>query len=443
MGLVCFGLSHRHVPIAIRERVYFDSDSIANACARFRCGTDRLSNLLEFILLSTCNRTEVYAFTTEENPLAIGDAVKREILEFVAQAREISVDELSRWGRWVESPDVPAHLCRVACGLESLVLGEPQILGQVGDAMRMALAMNSAGSVLSKMFQTAIRAGRRARLETQIGQHSMNISTVAVNTAESELGSLQGKNVVVLGAGEMADLALRQLRDKGAEKILVVNRTLEKAKELSARHDGQPFVFEQITRLLPEADVLITSTGAPHTLIDREMMAYTIGRRPERKLVILDIAVPRDVDPQVDSIPGVVRCDIDHLHISSGHSAAIRESQVPDVESIVDREVHAYLNWLRSVGVESIVAGLRQKAEDIRQKELQRLAQLLPKQSDESWKAIEGFAKSLVNKLLHYPTVGLREQHGTRGAIDYAEAMRQLFRLEMEYGEPEESKALV
>ena len=188
---------------------------------------------------------------------------RNEIVNFISTACDVDQQELLGFGEWFEGPDVVNHLSRVACGLESLVLGEPQVLGQVGDAMRLGLIMNSAGPVLTKLFQTAIRAGRRARSETQINNHSLNISTVAVNTAEKKLGELQGKTVLVLGAGEMADLAIAQLRKKGATDIRVVNRTLAKANELASKHGGKAFVFEHLGTLLPEADVLIASTGAP------------------------------------------------------------------------------------------------------------------------------------------------------------------------------------
>ena len=435
MSLICLSFSHQRVPISFRERVYFDPDAIANACARFQCGEDRSTRILEFLILSTCNRTEFYAYTnvnatsSPESAQQLTDELYREIYHFISQARGIELTELADHSVWIHGPDVAKHLSQVACGMESLVLGEPQILGQVGDALKMGLAMNSVGAVLSKLFQSAIRAGRRARTETEINQHSLNVSTVAVNTAEKELGNLQGKTTVVLGAGEMADLALRQLRKRGVTDIHVVNRTIERAEELSQQHNGQAYVFEQITKLLPLADILISSTGAPHTLITKEMIQFAMSQRPEQKMMILDIAVPRDVDAAVEEIPNVSRCDVDDLYVSTGHSAALRKEQVPAVESIVHFEVNQFLAWLRSIGVESIVTHLRKKAESIRSHELSRLAQLLPDQGEEAWSVIDRFAKSLVNKILHDPTQQLRELHGSRGAVNHAEAIRELFRL--------------
>jgi glutamyl-tRNA reductase len=430
MSLVCLSFSHQHVPIAFRERVYFDANAMANACARFRCGDARPSTIIEMAILSTCNRTEIYAFSKNEEINAPSLETFDELHTFVQQARDVERSDLERFGKLLTGTEAVDHLSRVACGLESLVLGEPQILGQVGDAMRLGLIMNSSGPVLTKLFQTAVKSGRRARTETQISQNSLNISTVAVITAERELGSLEGKTVVVLGAGEMADLALTQLRNKGVSRIKVVNRTIAKASELATKHDGKAFVFEHINDLLPKADVLITSTGAPHTLITREMIEYAMEVRPERPMMILDIAVPRDVEMAVEEIPNVQRCDIDDLHMTTGESARLREEQIPQVESIIQSEIDQFMKWFRGIGIESTIVGLRQKADEIRNNELQRLANLLPAHDPSSWNVIERFAESLVNKLLHDPTIQLRHFQGTREALDYGEAVRQLFRLE-------------
>ncbi len=431
MSLICLSYSHQHVPIAFRERVHFDQDALANACARFRCGSDQPSWLLEFMVLSTCNRTEVYAFTNLEQELDFS-AVKNELLSFVSAARGIAVTELSENARWYLGTESAKHLCRVTCGLESLVLGEPQILGQVGDALRMGLIMNSAGTVLQQLFQTAIKSGRRARHETGIAQNSLNVSTVAVNTAQKCLGSLENKTVVVLGAGEMADLAIHQLRQLGVSELLVVNRTLEAGKQLAEKHGGEAFVFEQMPHILPKADVLISSTGAPHTLIEKKMVQMAMDVRGGKPMFILDIAVPRDVAADVQEIENVERCDIDDLHMVTGQSAQLRENEIPQVESLIEQELDGFLRWLRSIGVESIISDLRKKTDEIRDQELKRLKKLLPELSSEQLEIISRFSNSLTKKILHDPTVQLRELHGTREGIGHADAVRDLFKLTIE-----------
>lgn len=435
MSLICLSFSHKHTSIGFREQIYFDADSAANACARFRCGGQKPSGLVEFCLLSTCNRTEFYGFSPHETTSEAWLPIQNEMLDFICQSRAVDRDELKEKADWKFGPDVAQHLSRVACGLESLVLGEPQILGQVGDSMQLGLIMNSSGTVLTNLFQAAIRAGRRARTETQINHHSMNISTVAVNTAERQLGDLKSKTVLVLGAGEMAELALTQLKKKGVTDFRIVNRTIARASELADRYDGTACVFEQISQLLPQADVLITSTGAPHTLITSEMIGFAMQSRPHRPMTILDIAVPRDVETGVEDLPNVTRCDIDDLQIATSHSVSLREQQIPEVEQIVDHEVDRYLGWFRSIGAEDTISSLRRKADEIRKNELARLAGLLPDMDQESWLILEKFAEALVNKLLHDPTLMLREVEGTRDGLDHGEAIRQLFRLRDEVSE--------
>ena len=430
MSLICNTYSHRNVPIAFREKVHFDRNSVANACLRFRCVTETPSSFVELSILSTCNRTEIFAYLKKDVSVA---HAKAELLAFIQEARPVTHEELAEFGRWHQGPDAVEHLSRVACGLESLVLGEPQVLGQVGDAMRMGLIMNSAGPVLTRLFQSAIRCGRRARNETQINNHSLNIATVAVNTAKHRLESLNDRCVVVLGAGEMADLAVTQMRKLGATDIHVVNRTVEKANELALKHDGKAYVYEQIDNLLPKADVLISSTGAPHTLITREMIQTAMQLRPQKKLVILDIAVPRDVEQSAAELENVDLCDIDDLSITTGKSIKLRQEEIPKVEKIVAHEVDHYLSWFRTIGIESTVVSLRQKADEIRVNELGRLAKLLPNMDIDSWETLRKFSESLVNKILHDPTTMLREVQGTRAAIDHGEAVRQLFRLQTEF----------
>ena len=435
MSLLCLTFSHQHVPIAFREKVHFDANCVANACARFRCGTGALSSVVELAILSTCNRTELYAFSKHRvgfiSPAEL-EETRDELIQFVSQARGVSEQELIEMAEWHEGPAVVEHLSRVACGLESLVLGEPQVLGQVGDAMRLGLAMNSSGPVLTKLFQAAIRSGRRARVETQINNHSLNIATVAVNTAKQKLGTLEDKTVLLLGAGEMAELAIAQLIKLGVSEINVVNRTIEKANELASRYRGKAFVFEQLGNLLPKADLLVSSTGAPHTLLSRSDIEQPMRQRPDRPLMILDIAVPRDIEISVNEIENVERCDIDDLQMATGKSMQLREDEIPLVNEIVRDETDRFLSWIRTIGIESTIISLRQKADRVRQQELQRLAETHPELDQPALEILRKFSQTLVNKVLRDPTVNLRQVQGMRAAIDYGEAIRELFELEVE-----------
>jgi glutamyl-tRNA reductase len=426
MNLVCLSFSHKRVPIALREQLYFDENSLATASSRFRCGDSRPDMLLEMLILSTCNRTEVYGVTVS-NALNGRDEIQAALMQFLVESKGLNQCDLENVAEWFHGPAVAEHIGRVACGLESLVLGEPQILGQVGDALRLGLTMNAAGTVLSKLFLSAIRAGRRARLETQIGQNSTSISTIAVQTAASVLGSLSDKHVVVLGAGEMTELALRQLVRLGVNRITVVNRTFAAAQAMAQRYGADPLVFEQLGKVLPKADVLITSTGAPHTLLDQTMISNAMCHRPDRPLVILDIAVPRDCDPRVRELANVSLCDIDDLQLASDQSLSMRAQEIPQVELILQQELDQFFAWHQSIDIEPLVARLRQHVEEIRRAEIARLRKLLPELPDESTETIERFSHSLVNKLFHGPTTHLRNLDGSRNGIDFAEAIRELF----------------
>jgi glutamyl-tRNA reductase len=428
MNLVCLSFSHKRVPIALREKLYFDENSLATALSRFRCGDARPEILLELVILSTCNRTEIYGLVT---PHGSPDSkeVESVLLQFLVESKGLTADQLRPLADWFDGPEVAEHLCRVASGLESLVLGEPQILGQVGDALRFALTMNSAGAVLTKLFLGAIQAGRRARVETQIAQNSTSISTLAVETARNALGSLADKNVVIVGAGEMTELALNQLARLGTGRLMIVNRTFAAARALAARYSAEPFVFEQLNNLLVAADLLITSTGAPHTLIDESTIAALMKQRPAKPLVILDIAVPRDCDPRIRDLPNVTLCDIDDLQMASDLALSIRANEIPVVESILKQELELFFNWHRSIEIEPLIARLRQRIEGIRERELSRLRGILPELTDDAMQAITRFSQALTNKYFHEPTARLRQLDGSRDGIDFADAIRELFDL--------------
>lgn len=428
MNLVCVSFSHKRVPIALRERLYFDENSVATASSRFRCGDARPEVLLEMVILSTCNRTELYGIVSPKGSIA-PDEVKIVLMQFLAESKGLYADEVAPLADWYEGPEVADHLCRVASGLESLVLGEPQILGQVGDALRLALTMNSAGAILTKLFLGAIRSGRRARLETLISQNATSISTLAVETAASALGSLSDKYIVVLGAGEMTELTLKHLVRLSVARIMVVNRTFVAAKAMADRYAAEPYVFEQLNNLLVTADLLITSTGAPHTLIDRSMVADAMRQRPSRPLVVIDMAVPRDCDPRIGELGNVTLCDMDDLQLASDQSLAIRAHEIPLVESIIQHELDQFFAWQRSIDIEPLVARLRQRVDEIREKEVARLLKLLPELSDQSTEAIERFSRALANKLFHEPTTRLRNLDGSRNGINFADAVRELFDL--------------
>lgn len=429
MELFCLSFAHQRVPLAWRERLHFDETSRAAACARFRCGDARPRGVHELLILSTCNRIELYG-VGQARTATESAATRGAVLQFLSESRGLTVEPLAEMAEWMTGRAAATHAARVACGLESQVLGEAQILGQVGDALRLALVMNAAGTVLTRLFTGAIRAGRQARERTGINRHATSLSSIAVDQAVQALGSLAGRTVVVLGAGEMAELALARLVRCGVSSAIVVNRTLAAAQSLADKYAAEAVVYDQLVPVLHRADVLIASTGAPHTVIERPLMEEVMAGRPRRPLVVFDLAVPRDCDPAMRHIDRVFLWDLDDLMHRSQQTLDWRAKEIDAVDAIIAAEVHDFLAWRRSIDVERLIGRWRRQVESLRRSELERLQRLLPEIDDAAWQSIVRFSESLVNKLAHQPTSTLRDWDGTRQGIEFAEALRQLFQLD-------------
>jgi glutamyl-tRNA reductase len=320
------------------------------------------------------------------------------------------------------------HLCRVAAGLDSMVLGEPQILGQVTEAYSLALGHGAAGPTLSVLMRAAIHAGKRARTETGISRNPATISSIAVKLAE-EAVDLSRANVLIVGSGEMAELAVSTLRSRGVQSVTVVSRTHDHAVELAARMGGNTATFERLEEALSETDIVITSTAAPHTIIQYDMVAWAMTLRPERPLVFVDIAVPRDVDPAVAGIPNVRVHDIDDLQGHLNTNVAVRQSEVPQVEAIVAEEAGGFMDWLSGLQVTPVIADLRAHAEGIRRSELEKTLRQLAHLDENDRKKIEALTQALLNKILHEPTVRLKAEASNGRAEEYAAAVSHLFGL--------------
>ncbi len=421
MHIHCLGLNHTTAPIGIREKLDFTEEAIQAALARLGCGGG-LENVAELVVLSTCNRVELYAASSE--------VVFDKLEAFLSEARGVPVADLRTMLYKHLDGDAVAHLMYVASGLDSQVIGEPQILGQVTRALEMARGQNAAGPLLNRLFQAAIHAGKRARTETDISRNPASVSSLAARLCEQSHPDLKTAQVVVLGAGEMAELAVEALRKRGAQKILVVNRTLERARGLAVRWDAEIATFESIQEALVSADILIASTGAPHTLIHQEMVAAAMKARPQRSLMLIDIAVPRDIDPEVLDVPRVKLVDIDSLNERLEVSLAERTADIPHVEAIIREEQAAFMDFISSLNMLPLIARLRQQAEEIRQSEVEKTLRRLPDLSEAERTRIEAMSHALVKKLLESPTRRLRAEATSSSAIEYAAVARTLFGLE-------------
>jgi glutamyl-tRNA reductase len=420
MHIIALGLNHTTASIALREKLSLNEDAVRAALSRLACG-GVASPLAELVILSTCNRTELYAVSSQPDFGAL------EI--FLSEASGVPTDDFRPHLYRYHHLNAARHLFEVAAGLDSLVVGEPQILGQVTRSLELARGQGMAGPLLNRLFQAAIHAGKRARTETHISRNPASVSSLAASLAERVVHPLAEAQVVILGAGEMAELAVEALRKRGAQKILVVNRTLERARALADRWDAQAATFERLTEALRLADILIASTGAPHLILTEDMLRQAMTSRPRRPLALIDIAVPRDIDPAAAAIPNIKLYDLDHLHAQLEDALAERLAETPKVRAILEEELAEFDAYLQSLEMLPLIAQIHQHAEAIRQAELQKTLRRLPRLTDEERARIEALTQALVKQILHAPTQRLRAEAASPHAPQYAAVARALFGL--------------
>lgn len=412
MRLVMVGVNHRAADVEVRERVAIGPAALPAALAALR------RHAAEGLILSTCNRTEVYGIVGH-----VGSG-ERELRRFLAEFHGLDADTLGRSLIAADGRDAARHLCAVAAGLDSMALGEAQILGQVRAAYLAALHHGTLGPVLGALGRHALAAGKRARSETAIGRHAVTIPYAAVELARSVLGGLEGRTVLVIGAGEMAELALRSLLEYGCGSALVINRTLARARELAERRGGEALPWSALREAVARADVVISSTGAGRHVVTPELVAA--GARAGRLLCLIDIAVPRDVAPSVRDLPGVALYDIDDLAATCAANSARRAAAAAAAQAIVDEEADRFMAWWRAREVVPTIQALRERAEQIREQELRRALARLPGLSERDRQVVAALASALVGKLLHQPTVYLKQ---SEDALGQAHIVRRLFDL--------------
>jgi len=408
--LVCLGLSHRTAPVELRERF-----------GTLGLGAERCPEVLEHAVLSTCYRVELYAFLVD----GVDDA-RESLIDALADAHEVSRADLVDHLYVHTGEDVARHLSRVAAGLDSLVLGEAEILGQVRDAHADA---DRAGSALTLLFRTAISAGRRARSETAIGANPATASSMALALADGVLGDLRARRALVVGAGRIGLQTLKAATGRGVQDIAVANRTREHAVEAASRFGGSAYGLDELEEALAWADFTVTATGSEDPVLGADLVRRAIEHRPERPLVLVDLAVPADVERTVADIEGVRLFDVDDLRAGLDGALASRLAEVPNVEAIVEEEVAGFARRYRELEVEPLLTALRVQAEEIREQEVERALRRLGEADPKTAAQLEHLSRALVKKLLHEPTVRLRERAGDGDADDVAAAVRELFGL--------------
>jgi glutamyl-tRNA reductase len=428
MTVLCLSLSHTTAPLSVRERLAYDTAALETALTR---ATHKRAEshwpVAELAILSTCHRVELYAVSLGTSDDV--DASWSALADLLAETRGVDRAHFQSYLQRLTGIDAVTHLCSVAAGLCSVVLGESEVLGQVDRAYQSAHRVGAAGPVLSMAFRAAVRAGRRARTETEIARNAASIGSVAVELAERAAIEAGGRNVLVVGAGKMGERAAAALRARGDWQITVVNRTYHRAHELAAASNGRGMSVEFLREGIAWADVVITSTGAPHTIISPALVRDAMGERPHRPLVCIDIAVPRDVDPAVRDLHGVRVFDVDDLRDRALFGMAERRAEIPRVEQIVGEETARFERWRWGTALEPLLRELRQHADAIRRRELARALQRLPMLDDAAREQVEHLSVSLMNRLLHEPTRRLRHEAGNGHAEPYARMARELFGL--------------
>src|SRR5437867_3329136 len=400
--ILVVGLSHRTSPLAVRESLAFSREVLADALRRMR---DE-AGVPEAMILSTCNRVELYGRGQQV------EAAGRRLEEFLCGFHRRPLEEVAPYLYRFTGPDAVRHAFRVAASLESMVIGEPQILGQVKEAYQTAEAAGTLGSALNALRNRSLAAAKRARTETGIGQNAVSISYVAVELARKIFGELRDKNVLLVGAGKMSELAARHLVRSGARATVVGGRTFEKAARLGAALAGRAAPFESLRSELAAADIVISGTGAPGIVIRREDVEHARaarGGRYQRPLFLIDIAVPRDIDPAARRLEGIFLYDLDDLRSVAEANLRERQREAAAAEALVDREVREFLGWQKSLDVVPILIELRERADEIRRREIERARKHLGTLTPEQEAALDAATSAIVNKLLHPPTVHLKE----------------------------------
>jgi glutamyl-tRNA reductase len=428
MHLLAIGLNYKTAPVELREKLSLTS---AQLCALRQplnpaYPKTAINGLLENVVVSTCNRLEYY--TLVQTPQTAIDA----IIDLISQTYQISPDAFRPHLYYLQDEAVVNHLMRVAAGLDSMVVGEAQILGQLVDAYQSAQAHRTVGPILSRLFEKAIHTGKRARTETDIGLNPASISSIAIRLAQHHLGELSDQVIMVLGAGEMGVLTLKTLTKLGVKKLLIINRTKKRAEELAAQWDATALSFDQLETGLRQTDLVITSTAAPHTVLDQDQVSQAMQTRPKRPLLIVDIALPRDVETNVGDVPNVHLYNIDDLQSQMADNLKARQHEIPKVETIAAVEETEFMNWYRSLNVVPTITTFRQQFETIRQQELTRALNRLDGLNENEQKIVAELSHRLLNKFLHQPTVRLRAAAANGDGIQYISALHELFALEVD-----------
>lgn len=419
MNLIIVGLNHKTSPVEIREKLSFPSQTVGDPLKKL---TNHYG-LNEAVILSTCNRVEVLGITSD---------MERgiwQVKRFLSDFHSIPLETLDEHLYVHSGEEGVKHLFRVAAGLDSMVMGEPQILGQVKDSYGYAVQHNTAGVIINKLYHKAFQVAKRIRTETRIGESAVSISFAAVELARKIFGDLAGKSAMLIGAGEMAELAAKHLLTNGVREILVANRTFEKAVELVKGFNGTPIMFREFPHYLKNVDIVIASTGATSFIIKPEQIHEVMRERRQKPMFFIDISVPRNVDPLVNNIDNAYVYDVDDLQGVVAANLQERSKEAEAAEKIIVEEIEKFYRWIKSLDVVPTIIALRQYCDGVRRSELSKALVSLNGLSDKEKKVLDAMTSAIVNKILHHPVTHLKKESNRIEGDLYIDTIRNLFDL--------------
>lgn len=420
MHLVVIGLNHKTAPIDIRERLAVPESGLAEAHSRLKmCGC-----VSECCIVSTCNRTELYAVTESREDDAL-------LIDFMSALTDVPADEFREHLYIWAGHKAVSHLFSVSAGLDSMMLGEPQILGQVKNAYCVAGDCACTGAILNNLFRQALSVGKRARTETDIAKGAFSVGSAAVQLADSIFGNLSGRDILLIGAGKMGEVTARRVMASSSAKVTVTNRTFERATKLAEELGGAAVPFEKLDDALTAADIVISATGSTEPIVDRSRMTKIMRARRERPIFLIDIATPRDIKAEVGDLDNVFLYNIDDLRNLVDQSVREREKEIEKVKLIVDQETRKFTVWLKTLEVVPLIRLLREHFDAILDGEWERNSGRLNHLSEKDREAIKAMMQSVVNKISHHPMIRLKDYANSRNGYEKMDIVRELFGVEI------------
>jgi len=420
MKVFIVGLNHKIADIEVREKLAFDGPKLLEGLMRFK----ELPEVQEAVILSTCNRVELYANVNDTGKAA------ESIKTFLSEFHGIKRSSLDKALYIYDDIDAVKHVFRVASSLDSMIVGEPQILGQLKDAFELALEKKTTGILLNKLMKKSISVAKKVRTETRIAENAVSISFAAVELAKKIFTDLSERACMLLGAGEMAELAARHLITNGVKEVMVANRTYERACDLAQEFNGRPVKFENFINEMVHADIIICSTGAPDYILRKNEMHKVMKERKQRQVFLIDISVPRNIDPEINGLENVYLYNIDDLQGVVDANVSERQQEAEKAEKIVEDEIETFLKWQSSLDSVPTIKALRERAEEMKKEELDRLLNKVAGLGEKDREAIEYMATALMNKLIHPPTVALKD--GSEDKESLVALVRKLYGIDEE-----------